>query len=117
MDLMVAHDIIDNIESDIARVLGCHCTIHIDPVNTDDEYTNNLRTMVSELAFSIDERITIHDFRCVIGPTHTNLIFDAVVPYECKIKDSEFKARLSELVQNKNPKFNCVIVIDKSYVK
>ncbi len=117
MDLMLAHDVIDNIENRISNELGCHCIIHMDPINTDDEFTNSLRMKVASLAASIDERITIHDFRCVVGPSHTNLIFDAVVPFECKIEDSEFKERLSDLVKMEDPKLNCVILIDKSYVK
>lgn len=117
IDLMLAHDIIDNIEIETARKLGCHCTIHMDPVNIDDEYTNTLRQMVAKLALEIDERITVHDFRCVCGPTHTNLIFDAVIPFECEICDEDFKSRISDMIKEKDPQFNCVITIDKSYVK
>lgn len=117
MDIMIAHDIIDNIEMRISSELGCHCTIHMDPINCNDEYTNSLRMLASSLAASIDNRITIHDFRCVVGKTHTNLIFDAVLPFECSITDDEFKARLDELIKKEDPKLNCVILIDKSYVK
>lgn len=117
IDIMLAHDIIDNIEIEVARKLGCHCTIHMDPVNVDDEYTNSLRMMAARLAAQIDDSITIHDFRCVCGPTHTNLIFDAVIPFDCKIADDEFKSRISELIKENDPQFNCVITIDKSFVK
>ena len=117
MDIMIAHDVIDNIENKLSAELGCHCVIHMDPIDVDDEFTNSLRISVAELAAKIDDRITIHDFRCVRGHTHTNLIFDAVIPFECKIGDDMFKKRISESVKQIDPTYNCVIIIDKSYVK
>lgn len=117
MDIMIAHDVIDNIENRISKELGCHCTIHMDPINVDDDFTNSLRMSVASLASKIDKRITVHDFRCVRGNTHTNLIFDAVIPFECKISDDEFKERISMLVKQIDENYNCVIIIDKSFVK
>lgn len=117
MDIMIAHDVIDNIEKNVSEELGCHCVIHMDPIDVDDDFTNSLRISVGSLASEIDKRITIHDFRCVKGHTHTNLIFDAVVPFECKITDAEFKEKMSDLVKRIDPNYRCVIIIDKSYVK
>ena len=117
LDIKIAHDIIDNIEVRISNELGCHCVIHMDPINADDDFTNSLRMSVASIASEIDSRITIHDFRCVKGPSHTNLIFDAVLPFECRISDSDFKERMSLLVKRIDPNYNCVIIIDKSYVK
>ena len=117
MDIMIAHDVIDNIEKKVSEELGCHCVIHMDPIDVDDDFTNSLRMKVASLALEIDKRITIHDFRCVRGHTHTNLIFDAVVPFECKITDTEFKEKMSSLVKGVDQNYNCVILIDKSYVK
>ena len=117
MNIMIAHDVIDNIERNVSEELGCHCVIHMDPIDVDDDFTNSLRISVASLAAEIDKRITIHDFRCVKGPSHTNLIFDAVIPFECKMADTEFKDRMSVLVKQIDPNYNCVILIDKSYVK
>lgn len=115
MDVLEAHDMIDNIEKELAADLRCHATIHMDPVNTDDEFTASARQKVSELAKTFDGRITVHDFRCVRGTTHTNLIFDAVLPFDCSVKEDDFKRQLAEKVRGIDSGFICVITIDRAY--
>ena len=84
-DLLELHDVVDNIEMDLSRQLNCQAVIHMDPVVTDDGLTGPLRSRVAELVKQVDPAITIHDFRVVAGPTHTNLVFDAVVPFDEKL--------------------------------
>ena len=81
MDIYYLHDMIDNVERRIGNELGIECTIHLDPVCVNDETVNRLKAIATEAALAVDERITIHDFRAVIGTTHTNLIFDIVLPF------------------------------------
>jgi len=97
-DIMAAHDTIDNIEKDIREEMHCLAIIHMDPIDTRDELTNETREKVKELVRTIDARLTIHDFRMVSGPTHTNVIFDVVVPFDLKMTDSEVRARIGQLV-------------------
>ncbi len=108
------HDTIDNIEKRISEELNIQCTIHLDPVAANDPEVNKLKALALECVKTIDEKITLHDFRAVIGVTHTNLIFDVVLPFECKITDAEAKKRISELISNKNNTFFCVITVDRA---
>ena len=81
-DMLELHDVVDTVERELAVRMRCVATIHMDPVVT-DETTVHLRQDVAELVKTVDPRITIHDFRMVPGPSHTNLIFDAIVPLTC----------------------------------
>lgn len=110
------HDVIDQIEVELNTALNCEAVIHMDPIDTDNEEIKYLKNKVSKLITAYDSRITIHDFRMVPGPTHTNLIFDAVVPYECHITNDEVKCKLKALVEASCDNCFAVIKIDNSYV-
>ena len=115
-DILKSHDLIDNIERDFARELNINLVIHLDPIITDDEEINELRGMTDKIVKSIDERLTMHDFRVVKGETHTNLIFDVVVPVDYDIKSSKLVNLIEKEVQNKNETYFAVVTVDKNYV-
>lgn len=115
-DILEMHDMIDNIEHGLRERMGCEAVIHMDPVVLDDERLSALREAVRGFAAEIDPAITIHDFRMVSGPTHTNLIFDAVVPYKFRLSDEEVRRQLSERIRALDGNYYAVIDIDKSYV-
>lgn len=117
-DILETHDVIDNVENELRAKLGCEATIHMDPIITRDEHVRELKETVTVLVSDIDRVITIHDFRVVTGPTHTNLIFDLLVPFKFRITDEE----LTILVQQKvreciGNNYYVVMKIDKAYVK
>jgi len=113
-DIFKTHDAIDNIEKELFYDHGIQCTIHMDPIVTDDEAINSMRLMVSNIVSEIDENWQIHDFRMVSGDTHTNLIFDAVVPFECKLKNSEVAEMIKSSISNTlGNNYFAVITIDK----
>jgi len=114
-DLMATHDAIDNIERELNADLGCLVTIHMDPVNNNDEAVNQVKEQVEELVRSIDPVITLHDFRMVSGPTHTNVIFDVVVPYRFALSDQELKKTISEKITQLDGNYFAVINVDKSF--
>ena len=116
-DMLELHDVIDNAEIALRRELNCEAVIHMDPIVTDDGITSELRAKVSELVKTIDERITIHDFRIVPGNTHTNLIFDAVVPFDIGISAQEVSERISRLVSEMDSNYFAVVLVEHSYVK
>ena len=116
-NILELHDVIDNAEFDLRNQLGCEATIHMDPIVTDDGLTGELRRQVAELVKTIDERMTIHDFRMVPGGTHTNLIFDAVIPYDDKLKKDEVEKQIKELVQQMDGNYFAVVLVENSYVK
>ena len=113
-DIILTHDVIDNIEKQIASELSVLCTIHMDPIVTDDERVALLRQQVSEKVREIDSRLSIHDFRFVEGDTHTNLIFDVVSPFELKLSDDELFGLINAKVQEISDKYFCVICVDKA---
>ena len=97
--VMTIHDAIDNIEQELHRKLGCEAVIHMDPIATDDSTTVVLRNKITELAHCIDPALSIHDFRMVPGPTHTNLIFDVVTPFGFRLEDAEVARQLRALIR------------------
>lgn len=115
-DIMKSHDLIDNIERDFAREFDISLVIHLDPVITDDEEINELRSMTDKIVKSIDERLTMHDFRVVKGETHTNLIFDVVVPVDYDIKSSKLVSMIEKEIRNKDETYFAVVTVDKNYV-
>lgn len=119
MDVLELHDVIDVTEIDLAKQLGCMATIHMDPIVTnDDGLTGALRQQVAELVKTVDPRLTIHDFRMVPGPTHTNLIFDAVVPHDAELKHDEVEKRIKELVRGiEGNTYFAVVKVETPYVK
>ncbi len=87
-DILHSHDTIDRIERDLMEKFNIITCIHMDPIDTDDPETLRLKALTETELHAIDERFTLHDFRVVSGPSHTNLIFDAVVPFDYNGKDT-----------------------------
>ncbi len=111
------HDLIDNIERELKEKFHCEAVVHMDPIETHDQKTDELKRTVGEILYSIDPEIKMHDFRIVTGPTHTNVIFDVVVPFKYKLSDAELKKQLSEGISERcGENYYAVINIDKAYV-
>ena len=109
------HDEIDNVESELREKLGCEAVIHMDPVVTDDGITEETRERVAALVHCIDDAINIHDFRMVAGPSHTNVIFDAVVPYGFRLTDSEVEEKIKTAVRTLDGNYFAVVKVERSY--
>ena len=114
-DILISHDIIDNIERDFAKDMDIHLVVHLDPIVTDDETTNLLKAQVKHIVKDISPDLSIHDFRAVIGVSHTNLIFDVCVPFSVKMSDAEITGTISRKVKEIDPTYYTVIVVDRSY--
>jgi len=113
-DILVSHDLIDNIERDFKCDMGVETVIHIDPVVTSDPYINELKAAAVEILSHIDSRLTLHDFRAVTGPTHTNIIFDVVLPQDMAAGD--IKQRFDDTLFCRYPNVNSVITFENSYI-
>ena len=117
-DILAIHDVIDNVENELRAKLGCDATIHMDPIVTSDEHIGELKATVTDIINGIDEIISMHDFRVVAGPTHTNLIFDVLVPFKFYISDDELIRMIEEKVKKRlGRNYYVVIKVDKAYVK
>ena len=115
-DFFTLHDAIDNIERELTAECGCHATIHMDPIESDNAEIAAMRERVAKLVQRIDPAITIHDFRVVPGKTHTNVIFDAVVPPGLPMSDEAVAQRIRMLVADAYPNHYAVVDIDQAYI-
>lgn len=115
-DLLELHDTIDLAEHRLRRELGCSAVIHMDPVCVHDEQTQRLKGIVQQVVASIDQRLTIHDFRIVAGPTHTNLIFDVVTPYDFDYSDAGLCELINRRLKEQDQRYCAVIDVDKQMV-
>lgn len=112
-NILTLHDVIDTIEHELRNTLNCHAVIHMDPVQVGDAETDRLRELTAQCLQAIDPTLSMHDFRIVSGPTHTNLIFDVVTPYDYAMSDKELTGLIQQKLQEKNPNYFTVIDVDK----
>ena len=116
-NILELHDVIDNIENELRRTLGCEATIHMDPIVTSDEHVSETKSAVSSLIKAIDKDLSIHDFRMVVGETHTNLIFDILAPFGFRLSDEELLTEvLKEVREHFGENYYVVTKVDHSYI-
>lgn len=115
-DIFALHDVIDQAEKELKDQLGCDAVIHMDPIEMDNHTVTEMRGETAKLAAELHPEITIHDFRMVTGPTHTNLIFDVVVPYSLALSDQEVTAKLQQKISERWENCFAIISIDHAYV-
>jgi cation diffusion facilitator family transporter len=115
-DINEMHDVIDNIEREMNSRLGCEAVIHMDPISCDDEQTALMQRRLAELVLGLDSRLRIHDFRMVTGTTHTNLIFDVVVPPGFGMSDGELRDEIQKRVSDEFGNYYTVIKTDHYYI-
>lgn len=112
-DILVSHDLIDNIERDFSRDLGIHMVIHLDPVIVGDARTDALHCKVQSLVTALYPTVTIHDFRVIWGVTHSNIVFDVAVPFSVKDSDAVITQKLEAEIQKLDPEYRTVVTIDR----
>jgi len=118
VDVMVSHDLVDNIEHRLGHDLGIIITAHLDPVNVNDPNRAPLSDIIGRKIAEMEHVLSFHDLRIVPGPTHTNVIFDVVVDQEFKMSEHQLQAEFDALIKKEyNENFFVVIDIDKNYVK
>lgn len=115
IDILYCHEEIDRCERDIKEQTGIEAVIHMDPIVTDDETVNFARNAMIDKLKGFDENITLHDFRMVKGEKQSNLIFDVVVPADCKLSNEQVKQAISALALDINSTYRCVITIDTDF--
>lgn len=116
VDVSISHDIIDNIEHDFMRNDNINLVIHMDPIDLKCEETKKLREEAAIILTNIDESLKYHDFRIVKGPSHTNIIFDVVVPIKFRISNEELKSMIDRDFKNLDEKYNTVITVDQELI-
>jgi cation diffusion facilitator family transporter len=117
VNLEEIHEIIDSIERDILREKGIFIVIHMDPIEINDSKVLEKKNMVISIVKELEPKATIHDFRVVNGENQVNLIFDLVVPYSYnELQEQELLFKVEEEIRNMDPKYQCVITIENSYI-
>jgi cation diffusion facilitator family transporter len=116
IDVLVCHDIMDQIERDFKSDLNIHLVVHLDPTILDSPEINELKEMVTGIINEIDSDLTFHDFRVVVGEENKNVLFDVVVPPEYKYSDEELEKMITDkITKMSNGKIFTVLVVDHSY--
>ena len=117
VDIEESHEIIDRIEREAIKNLGIFLVIHMDPIETKDAQVLAIRKQVTEILDAVDQKVSIHDFRMVDGKEQINLIFDMVVPYEYDDqKEEELRRTVEKLLHIADPRYQCVITVERSYI-
>ena len=114
-NIVEAHDLIDNIERKLREVLNCECVIHMDPISTEDSVAGRMRDFTRIIVTNVDPGLKINDFRMVQGVTHTNLIFDLVIPHGLELSDDEIVDRIKSKVRELPGSHFAVINVEKPY--
>lgn len=115
-NMIEIHDLIDNIENEISKKYGIHLTIHMDPIDTKNENLPKLKLIISNIVKEYDERLTIHDLRIVSGPTHTNILFDILMPHGKKINEVDLINTVTDKIKQLDNSYNIIIKIDYSFI-
>ncbi|MDE6156344.1 MAG: cation-efflux pump, partial [Eubacterium sp.] len=115
-DIVEIHDVIDNIEKEISKKLKIVICIHMDPIVVNDEEVDYYKSLTQKIISEMNEQYSFHDFKMVKGPTHTNLIFDLVVPYEKNRTSAQILHGLRNRFSEENEAINLVVTIEHSYV-
>lgn len=116
VDVMKSHDLVDNVEHEIANKLNINITAHMDPVDLSTPYRAEIMGIIKNAIEPIDGVVSMHDLRLVTGPTHTNVIFDIVISPGCKFSQDEIKKIIDDAIHKKYPNFFTAIDFDKSYI-
>lgn len=115
-DIYVIHDEIDRIELELKDKLGCESTIHMDPIVVNNQKVEEFKSFIESIVLEWNPLYTIHDFRMVDGPTHTNIIFDVLIPRDAPEDEKELRENLAAAIKDRNSKLVPVITIDRSYI-
>lgn len=113
--VLESHDAVDNIERDFLKEDNLNLIIHMDPIVTKDSAVSEIRSYLKSEVKKIDSRLSIHDLRIVPGNTHTNVIFDCVVPFDTKLSQNEIREKIEEKLNEKYENYYAVITFDSSY--
>lgn len=113
-DILEAHDAIDLTEKQLENRYNCFATIHMDPIASNDAFTNELKMKVEEGLCELNPEYSIHDFRIVKGSTHTNVVFDMVIPYGLDLTERQIKQSAIEKIKSIDEKLYPIINVEKS---
>lgn len=116
VNVLDSHDLIDNIENEIKEKHHVFIVIHMDPIVTDSEEVNDLKSKTVMILHNINTSLSLHDFRVVFGKTHTNILFDILLPYKLNIKEDEIITLVTDEIKKIDQTYNVIIKIDREFI-
>jgi len=114
-ELMVIHEVIDQIERDIYNDFKIKATIHLDPVDLTDELTRKMKLVVSDVLWKINSQYSLHDFRIKKNDSEVTLIFDVQIPADDLTPHHDLMRQIDGLINEAGHKYKTLIQIDHSY--
>ncbi len=115
-DINIAHEEVDKLERDMHQKFGCIVTVHLDPIVMNDPLVNEMREIAVNAVKEVDECFSLHDFRMTIGEQSVNVIFDLLIPTDCKLCKEEAESLVAEKIQEKKSNCFCVIRVEHPFV-
>ena len=115
-DINVAHEEVDKLERDMHEKFGCIVTVHLDPIVLNDPLVNEMQDIAKHAAKSVDENFSIHDFRMTIGEESVNVIFDLLVPADCKMCAEDAEKAVTDKIRAEKPNTFCVIRVEHPFI-
>ena len=115
VDILISHDLIDNIEQDFLKNEGIHVVIHVDPIVLDNPILLDLREKVSSCILELSSEIETHDYRLVVGPTHLTVVFDCVIPYHVSINEKQVLASVENMLANLDTSYSASVNFERPY--
>ncbi len=112
---MESHDTIDNIEYKIKKDYNIELVIHYDPIVLNDPLLTHIKDIISRGLSEVNSNVTIHDLRMIKGPTHTNWVFDLVVPTDAKDSTDDMLKLAKDIIKKESPEYNAIITVDCDY--
>jgi len=116
MNVLEAHDIIDNAEYEVKNKFNCEISIHMDPIAVNDKFSDELKEQLTSIMSKIDSDLGFHDFRITNGPFRTNIIFDIEIPFDFKYTDKEVVEMITNELKSLNSKYYPIIQVDKKII-
>jgi len=114
-NIVEIHEAIDQVEKEVYEKLKLILTLHMDPIEQDNVFTDGCRELVEDIIHNIHESLSVHDFRVVFGSIQINLIFDISVPYECEYSNEEIKNSIDQQLKVQKGSCNTIITFDRSF--
>lgn len=115
-DINIAHEEVDKLERDMHENFGCIVTVHLDPIVLNDPLVNEMHDLAKRAAKTVDESFTIHDFRMTIGEESVNVIFDLLIPTDCKMCAEDAEKAVTEKIRTEKPNTFCVVRVEHPFV-
>ena len=111
------HEVVDTIEREIEEKLKIMMTIHMDPIELDNETVNHYREMTQQVVEGLHQKLSLHDFRLVSGENSNRLIFDLLVPFECDYTDEELLEMISGELHRMDQTCSVSITFDRDFTE